>query len=143
MNDAKSRFFASMEREMAEDDPTVNFQSERSTKSSGNNGLDIEFSVTESGRTVAHMVTDTNRSMESTNMDFSITESGRSTGDMSYNMGLTDSDRDELLKAFGPESTLSFTLENQLPTESSQAPAPSLLPPVNERVTARARCACS
>lgn len=125
MNDAKSRFFASMEREMEEDNQN-NLSERFSSKRDG--GLDIEFSVTESGRTVAYMVTDTNRSLD---MDFSVTESGRSNGDMSY-MGLTESDRDELLKAFGPESSSSSTLDNNLPETSVALSKPPSLPPVNE-----------
>ena len=105
-SDAKARFFARMNN----DD---NFEeSERSNVAGGGpSNIDIDFSFTESGRTVAHMITDTARSMDDM-MDFSVTQSTRSTmtmGDggnsaLGAGAGFTESERDELVKMFGPGS---------------------------------------
>jgi len=62
-NKARARFFASMEGDMQGD-------SERN-----NDALDIDFSFTESGRTVAHMVDSRQGVID--DMDFSLTSSGR------------------------------------------------------------------
>ena len=100
MSDAKARFFARMNNDFED--------SERSNNDPGN--IDIDFSFTESGRTVAHMITDTGRSTDDM-MDFSVTQSTRSTmttGDGGNNPvgagGFTESERDELVKMFGPGS---------------------------------------
>ena len=102
MSDAKARFFARM---------NIDLEGEPSERSStgptvGSGNIDIDFSLTESGRTVAHMVTDTNRSLDSM-MDFSITQSNRSMNDGSSleANGFTESERDELVKMFGPNGT--------------------------------------
>jgi len=52
--------------------------------------LDIDFSVTESGRTVAHLADE---------MDVSLTTSGRMVDPM---LGLTEDEREELVKSFAP-----------------------------------------
>ena len=97
MSDAKARFFARMNNDFED--------SERSN--GGPSNIDIDFSFTESGRTVAHMITETSRSIDDM-MDFSVTQSTRSTtGDGGGNLstgGFTESERDELVKMFGPGS---------------------------------------
>jgi hypothetical protein len=65
MEDARARFFSSMEGEM---------EVHESVRTS--DGLDIDFSITESGRTVAHMVQQDHKTHHD-DMDFSITSSGR------------------------------------------------------------------
>ena len=129
MNEAKSRFFANFEREMADENMMM---SERSTTNNNNNSnLDIDFSVTESGRTVAHMVTETHRSTDDTalTMDISVTQSNRSLEDFTESergvlvdamfgtaqpssrsansVGFTESERGVILEAFGPQSNRS------------------------------------
>mmetsp|Transcript_26723 Transcript_26723/g.50434 ORF Transcript_26723/g.50434 Transcript_26723/m.50434 type:complete len:620 (+) Transcript_26723:191-2050(+) len=109
MSDAKARFFARMNNDMLVEGDS----SERGGSSSAN--VDIDFSLTESGRTVAHMFTDTSRSVDDM-MDFSVTQSTRSTATLTNDVpgggtggnnlgaGFTESERDELVKMFGPGS---------------------------------------
>jgi hypothetical protein len=137
MSDAKARFFARMNNDLDERE-----MSERSNVSTTSPNVDIDFSITESGRTVAHMVTETNRSMDSM-MDFSITQSTRSNtgaaagGTVTHNDdsmnsmsaaavgGFTESERDELVKMFGPGSNGTDALlssPTQVTTEYSKGP---------------------
>ena len=100
MSDAKAQFFARMNNDLA---------TEGSERSNGPNNVDIDFSFTESGRTVAHMITDTNRSTDDI-MDFDLTQSARSIAagtDTSGSLaaGLSESERDELVKMFGSSNS--------------------------------------
>lgn len=110
MSEAKARFFARMNNDLIGEG-----DSERSNNgAAASSNIDIDFSITESGRTVAHMITDTLRSNDDL-MDFSVTQSTRSTAgsgvdgssSLSNNMaaGFTESERDEILKMFGPGSS--------------------------------------
>jgi hypothetical protein len=94
MNDAKARFFERMDNDMAGGNEAS--ESERN--------IDIDFSLTESGRTVAHMVTDTNRSMDSM-MDFNVTKSARSTGPGGEVAAgdFTESEQEDFVKMFGAQ----------------------------------------
>ncbi|KAL7579299.1 hypothetical protein ACA910_013978 [Epithemia clementina (nom. ined.)] len=157
MNEAKSRFFANFEREMAAGDddddddeedykytktkspsataaPLSKAKTNNSKKKSPN--LDIDFSVTESGRTVAHMVTETNRSTmhddddddddddndnkgddDDLLMDFSITQSARSAGTLEF----TESERGVLVDAvFGTAQQSNRSLASINFTESER-----------------------
>ena len=136
MSDAKARFFARMNNDMLVDGGD---SSERGSAGGGggsNNVVDIDFSLTESGRTVAHMFTDTSRSVDDM-MDFSVTQSTRSTATItndgngdnnnnnnsnSNNLGsaFTESERDELVKMFGPGNNNN----NNIGTDGLIAPPP-------------------
>jgi hypothetical protein len=98
--DAKQRFFDTMEKEMV--DAIAD-----SSRSEDHLGLD--FSVTESGRTVAHMIGETSSGRnysvgqldgeddddEDMDMEFSVASSGQG-----HLMGLTEADQDEMVKSF-------------------------------------------
>lgn len=119
MSDAKARFFARMNNDFED--------SERTTASNSggpSNNIDIDFSFTESGRTVAHMVTETTRSIDDM-MDFSVTQSARSTGDggsmIGAGTGFTESERDELVKMFGPGSNGMDGLLTSPPSKASDS----------------------
>jgi hypothetical protein len=125
--DAKQRFFDTMEKEMV--DAIAD-----SSRSEDHLGLD--FSVTESGRTVAHMIGETssgrNHSVgqldeddDDDDMDLSVASSGQGHF-QGHLMGLTEADQDELVKSFASSSNNSNTKSRDATSNDAEHPgAPS------------------